>query len=87
MLLPRRGNEFMNDDEQRIRELAHSIWEQEGRPEGQAERHWRMAEAAIATGDRPEQGTEFQRPLDEKLTDPSLDITRNPYEPLEPGPV
>jgi hypothetical protein len=36
-----------DDREHRIRELAHAIWEQEGRPEGQAERHWRMAEEAV----------------------------------------
>jgi nucleotide-binding universal stress UspA family protein len=38
------------DREQRIRELASALWEQEGRPEGQAERHWRMAEKAVGTG-------------------------------------
>lgn len=31
----------------RIERLAHQIWESEGRPEGQAERHWRMAERLI----------------------------------------
>jgi hypothetical protein len=36
--------------EQRIRELAQALWEQEGRPEGQAERHWQMAEKAAGTG-------------------------------------
>ncbi|SDS56105.1 Protein of unknown function [Halopseudomonas litoralis] len=33
----------MTNDEQRIRELAHQIWESEGKPEGQSERHWQMA--------------------------------------------
>lgn len=33
----------MNIDERRVRELAHQIWESEGRPDGQHERHWRMA--------------------------------------------
>jgi hypothetical protein len=36
-----------NDSEKRTREVAHAIWEQEGRPEGRAERHWRMAEIAV----------------------------------------
>ena len=31
------------NNEQRIRELAHQIWESEGRPEGQDTRHWEMA--------------------------------------------
>ena len=31
-----------------IREIAHRIWEQEGRPEGQHDRHWEMAKEALA---------------------------------------
>lgn len=31
------------NSEQRIRELAHQIWESEGRPEGHDIRHWEMA--------------------------------------------
>ncbi|MEI4469690.1 DUF2934 domain-containing protein [Frigidibacter sp. MR17.24] len=27
-----------------VAERAHAIWEREGRPDGQHERHWRMAE-------------------------------------------
>lgn len=30
-------------DDYRIRELAQQIWESEGKPEGQAARHWAMA--------------------------------------------
>jgi hypothetical protein len=33
--------------EERIRALAYAIWEQEGRPDERAGRHWRMAEMAI----------------------------------------
>lgn len=33
----------MNKDDQRIREFAYQIWESEGQPEGQQERHWDMA--------------------------------------------
>lgn len=33
----------MTLDEQRIREFAFQIWESEGRPVGQQERHWQMA--------------------------------------------
>jgi len=33
----------MSDEDQRIREEAYRIWEDEGRPEGHAERHWAMA--------------------------------------------
>jgi Protein of unknown function (DUF2934) len=37
----------MTDDEKRIRTRAHRIWEEEGRPEGQAEIHWNMARELI----------------------------------------
>ncbi|NBA93374.1 DUF2934 domain-containing protein [Pseudomonas sp. R5(2019)] len=32
----------MSADEKRIREFAYQIWESEGKPEGQEERHWEM---------------------------------------------
>ncbi|MBS9402797.1 DUF2934 domain-containing protein [Halomonas sp. TRM85114] len=38
----------MADDEQRVRQLAYRIWESEGRPEGQAQRHWDMAWKIVA---------------------------------------
>jgi hypothetical protein len=37
--------------QQRIRERAYQIWLEEGRPEGRAEEHWRLAEFAIAEQD------------------------------------
>lgn len=33
----------MQDEEGRIREIAHLLWETSGRPSGMAERHWRQA--------------------------------------------
>jgi len=33
----------MSTDDKRIREFAYQIWESEGKPEGQEERHWAMA--------------------------------------------
>ncbi len=33
----------MKIDDNRIREFAYQIWEAEGRPLGQEERHWEMA--------------------------------------------
>ncbi|MCC5883176.1 MAG: DUF2934 domain-containing protein [Halomonas sp.] len=35
-------------DEERIRNLAYEIWESEGRPEGQQQRHWDMALKIVA---------------------------------------
>jgi len=34
--------------EDRIRELAHHLWEQEGRPHGRDEAHWEMAKELAA---------------------------------------
>lgn len=33
----------MNINESRVREFAYQIWESEGKPHGQAMRHWEMA--------------------------------------------
>jgi Protein of unknown function (DUF2934) len=38
----------MVDHEQQVREAAYFLWQCEGRPEGRAEMHWRMAEIGIA---------------------------------------
>ena len=43
--------------EQRVRERAYAIWEREGRPEGEADRHWFTAEAELraeANRERPD---------------------------------
>src|ERR1700712_1675201 len=36
-----------NASEQMLREVAYSIWEDAGRPMGQAELHWEMAQALM----------------------------------------
>ena len=33
--------------QRRVRERGYALWEQEGRPEGHAERHWFKAEAEL----------------------------------------
>jgi hypothetical protein len=39
------------DVETRIRERAHRIWEEEGRPEDKALAHWELAKIAVALED------------------------------------
>jgi hypothetical protein len=39
----------MDGREQRIREVAHRLWEQEGWPADQDKRHWEMAERMVDT--------------------------------------
>ncbi len=44
----------MDNREQRIRETAYRLWEQDGRPVGQADRHWHLAQK-LAGDDEPRQ--------------------------------
>jgi hypothetical protein len=39
------------DLERRIRDKAHQLWEQEGRPEGRAADHWEKARILVAIED------------------------------------
>ncbi|WP_137391914.1 DUF2934 domain-containing protein [Rhodoligotrophos defluvii] len=41
----------MDDREQRIRERAHALWEQDGRPDGRDQEHWERAAKAIEAED------------------------------------
>lgn len=38
--------------QRKISETAHRIWESEGRPSGQALRHWQMAEKLVVAEER-----------------------------------
>jgi hypothetical protein len=38
--------------QRKISEIAHRIWESEGRPNGQAQRHWQMAEKLVLAEER-----------------------------------
>ena len=46
-----RAQATMDDREKRVREIAYFIWEQEGRPEGQADRHWQAAREIVELQD------------------------------------
>ena len=46
-----RAQATMDDREKRVREIAYFIWEQEGRPEGQADRHWQAAREIVESQD------------------------------------
>ena len=41
----------MDVGHQRIREMAYYLWEQEGRPENQADQHWATAVAILEAED------------------------------------
>ena len=42
----------MNDREQRIRAIAHRLWEEEGCPPDQEKRHWDAAERMVDAEER-----------------------------------
>jgi hypothetical protein len=46
----------MEDREQRVRAIAYRIWEEEGRPPDQEDRHWQMAERIIIEEDAERAG-------------------------------
>jgi hypothetical protein len=58
------GRGTPRDREDRIRQRAHEIWEAEGRPEGQADRHWSRAAEDLDREDaafRPQGDADFVR--------------------------
>jgi hypothetical protein len=48
----------MDDREQRIRDIAYFLWEEEGRPEGRALEHWAAAEALVDAQDAESSNSE-----------------------------
>ena len=47
----------MPDREHQVREIAHRLWEQEGRPSDQDKRHWATAEQILDAQDRADAAT------------------------------
>jgi Protein of unknown function (DUF2934) len=48
---PERRTAMNPDQEELVRERAYLLWEDEGRPEGCADRHWMTAERSLADED------------------------------------
>ncbi len=49
------------DRENRVREIAYLIWEEEGRPDGEAERHWLAAEIVCDSEDLERKNEDAER--------------------------
>lgn len=63
----------MADDQLRIRLLAYRIWEAEGCPDGEAERHWHMACRMVAAEritDVPQEAQPRPAPRSKKTAEP-----------------
>ncbi|HDZ48618.1 hypothetical protein LCGC14_0037670 [marine sediment metagenome] len=74
------------NDEERIRQLAYSIWEAEGRPEGQQQHHWERARKIVAaehSADSEEELVELQEL--EMLQE--VDELQELGEPLDEPPI
>jgi hypothetical protein len=70
----------MGDREDRVREIAHRMWEEEGRPPDQEKRHWEEAERVVEAQDRAPTGAReplFSRPGAEQREAP---LSQNPAE-------
>jgi hypothetical protein len=52
----------MDSNEQRIRDVAFHLWEQEGYPDGESERHWHMAKEMIEKEDAERRKNEGEPP-------------------------
>lgn len=66
----------MNSNEERIRELAHQMWEADGKPEGQASTHWQAAAEVVEEANRTGQRSP------KKSVDPSE--AKGTTEPVQP---
>jgi hypothetical protein len=55
-------------NEDRIRILAHHLWQADGRPEGRAGEHWDRAVKMIAEEDRKRGDGDLSLPLDFRQT-------------------
>lgn len=69
----------MTDRNDRIREIAYFLWLDEGCPDGEAERHWSMAEAMVDS-----------EPLERKRLEgepPGEPLSESPTKPRAPRPV
>lgn len=72
----------MDDKNDRIREIAYLLWMEEGCPEGQAERHWRTAEALVEQADIERKEIEGEPPGEEEDSAPIVAPT-HPHTPFE----
>ncbi|WP_338480949.1 DUF2934 domain-containing protein [Pseudomonas trivialis] len=74
----------MSSEDKRIRELAHQIWESEGKPHGEDARHWEMArKLAEAEALTPSKG----KPADKSKAGPKAVPKAGPKAAPKPKPA
>lgn len=67
----RRDEADMTDREQRIRAIAHRLWEEEGRPPDQEKRHWDAAERMVDAEERSPSLAPGQQPTSVEMRPPA----------------
>ncbi|WP_267214087.1 DUF2934 domain-containing protein [Chelatococcus asaccharovorans] len=77
----------MDEREHRIRERAHRLWEEEGRPEGRAERHWLQAEEIVAIEERYDEGYTDDRQVVDAAAAPAVEPIGVPAHAGENNPA
>jgi hypothetical protein len=70
----------MDDFEERVRERAYQIWQEQGCPEGQADAHWELARELVAIEDNHRMA---MMPVARDLEDPTIAADR--AEPAGPA--
>lgn len=68
----------MSAKEDRIREFAYQIWESEGKPHGQAKRHWEMATKLVEAEQTP------GKAAPKRTSKPKAAASDVPAEPVKP---
>ncbi|HYC03004.1 MAG TPA: DUF2934 domain-containing protein [Azospirillaceae bacterium] len=66
------------EDDERIRQRAHQIWESEGRPEGREQAHWDMARELVAQ----EQNVDLTLERNPSQGPDDVALREQPVEPL-----
>ena len=74
---------MMADTEQRIRERAHRIWEEEGRPHGREQEHWDRARFLVGLEDNADAGLEPNPMVEDREKGWTTPPPPEPVEPIE----
>jgi len=68
VISPQQREAVMNEKEQQQRERAYKIWEDEGRPEGAHEDHWRRAQEQYELAEQASDDvTKFNQEVDDEF--------------------
>jgi hypothetical protein len=76
-----------SDRNERVRAIAYLLWEEEGRPDGAAERHWAAAEARYDAVDPSRRESEGEPPGNVEAFESPQTAPPVAPPPLDPEPL